>query len=60
GVFNSLRTEGNSVYLVQMEAGIFAEPAFQGGGGYAPDGEWQWNLDLLASEPEVVSEDPFT
>lgn len=58
--FNSLRTEGNSVYLVQMESGIFTDPAFAGAGGYSPDGEWQWNLDVLASEPEVVSEDPLT
>ncbi len=58
--YNSQRTEGNSVYLVQMEAGIFLEPAFQGGGGYSPAGDWEWNLDLLASEPEVVSEDPLT
>ena len=58
GVYNRNRPEGNSVYLVQMMAGITS--AETDVGIHGPDGEWVWNLDVLESEAELVSEDPLT
>jgi peptide/nickel transport system substrate-binding protein len=55
GVYNHHRPEGGSVYLLQMIEGI--EPRM---GYFAPDGEWVWDFDYLASEPEIVNEDPQT
>lgn len=58
GVYNRNRPEGNSVYLVQMMAGITSGETDVGIHG--PDGEWVWNLDVLEQEAELVSEDPLT
>lgn len=55
GVFNHHRPEGGSVYLMQMLEGIM--PSI---GDFDPAGEWQWNMDLLAEEPEIINEDPQT
>lgn len=54
-VYNHLRPEGGSVYLIQMMAGIQV-----GVGEFKPNGEWVWNMDVFASEPELVNENPMT
>jgi peptide/nickel transport system substrate-binding protein len=58
GVYNHLRPEGGSVYLIQMMAGLGIDD--NNPGYFTPDGEWTWDMDLLAAEPELVSEDPLT
>lgn len=55
GVFNQLRPEGNSVYLTQMLAGLQ-----EGIGFFSPDGEWNWNLNVLEEPAELTNEDPMT
>ncbi len=55
GVYNHHRPEGGSVYLLQFMEGL--HPMV---GQFLPDGEWEWNMDFLASEPELVNEDPQT
>lgn len=55
GVYNHHRPEGGSVYLIQFMEGL--HPSI---GEFRPDGEWEWDMDLLASEPEIVNEDPQT
>jgi peptide/nickel transport system substrate-binding protein len=57
GVYNHLRPEGGSVYLIQMMAGL--DDGLQIG-YFTPDGQWNWNLDLLEGPAELVSEDPMT
>jgi peptide/nickel transport system substrate-binding protein len=46
--------EGGSVYTLQAIHGIL--PYF---GQFLPDGTYQYNEDVLAGEPELLSEDPF-
>jgi peptide/nickel transport system substrate-binding protein len=46
--------EGGSVYTLQAIHGIL--PYF---GQFQPDGTYKYNMDVLASEPELVSTDPF-
>ncbi|MPZ28809.1 MAG: ABC transporter family substrate-binding protein, partial [Micromonosporaceae bacterium] len=46
--------EGGSVYTLQAIQGIL--PYF---GQFAPDGEYVHNMDVLAEEPQITSEDPF-
>jgi len=47
--------EGGSVYTLQATQGIL--PYF---GQFGPDGEYKYNMDLLAEEPQIVSDsDPF-
>ncbi|QSB15161.1 ABC transporter family substrate-binding protein [Natronosporangium hydrolyticum] len=46
--------EGGSVYTLQAIHGIL--PYF---GQYLPDGEYEYNMDVLADEPALISEDPF-
>jgi peptide/nickel transport system substrate-binding protein len=55
GVYNHYRPEGGSVYLIQMMKGLHPRAGY-----FAPDGEWVWDFDLLASEPELVNDDPQT
>ena len=55
GVFNHMRPEGGSVYLIQMFAGIQEDIGY-----FTPDGQWTWNLDVLTEPAELVSEDPMT
>jgi peptide/nickel transport system substrate-binding protein len=57
GVFNHMRPEGGSVYLIQMFAGL---DNGLGVGYYTPDGQWNWNLDLLEEPAELTNEDPMT
>ncbi|QSB15160.1 ABC transporter family substrate-binding protein [Natronosporangium hydrolyticum] len=47
-------SEGGSVYTLQAIHGIL--PYF---GQFMPDGEYDYNMDVLAAEPELLSEDPF-
>lgn len=53
--WNPMRPEGGSYYLRQALAGT-APVA----GGFLPSGQWAWNLDLLASEPRLLKNDPQT
>ncbi|MPZ27619.1 MAG: ABC transporter family substrate-binding protein [Micromonosporaceae bacterium] len=46
--------EGGSVYTLQAVHGIL--PNF---GQFMPDGEYAYNMDVLAEEPQITSEDPF-
>jgi peptide/nickel transport system substrate-binding protein len=46
--------EGGSVYTLQAIQGILPHT-----GQFQPDGAYQQNLDLLAEEPQIISEDPF-
>jgi peptide/nickel transport system substrate-binding protein len=46
--------EGGSVYTLQAIQGILPYT-----GQFAPDGTYTHNMDLLAEEPQIVSEDPF-
>jgi peptide/nickel transport system substrate-binding protein len=46
--------EGGSVYTLQAIQGIL--PYF---GQFLPDGEYAYNMDVLAEEPQIVSDDPF-
>lgn len=55
GVFNHMRPEGGSVYLFQMMAGIQV-----GVGEFTPSGKWEWNMDVFASEPQLVNTNPMT
>jgi peptide/nickel transport system substrate-binding protein len=51
----SYSIEGGSVYTLQMLHGIYPYT-----GQYEPDGQtYEYNMDLLAAEPELLSEDPF-
>jgi peptide/nickel transport system substrate-binding protein len=51
----SYSIEGGSVYTLQMLHGIYPYT-----GQYEPDGQtYAYNMDLLAAEPELLSEDPF-
>jgi peptide/nickel transport system substrate-binding protein len=47
--------EGGSVYTLQSINGIL--PYF---GQFQPDGTYKYNMDVLAAEPQIISEDPFT
>lgn len=55
GVFNTLTSTGNSVYMNEMSRGVIVQD-----GWFLPNGEWQYNMDLHAAEPELISEDPLT
>ena len=55
GVYNHMRPEGGSVFLIQMIKGLHPRMGY-----FAPDGEWVWDFDLLESEPEMINEDPQT
>ncbi|MDA2815167.1 ABC transporter family substrate-binding protein [Nocardiopsis sp. RSe5-2] len=56
GAWTAVSPEGGSVYTLQMLSGILPRT-----GQWSPDGEtYEFNMDLLAEEPELVSEDPFT
>lgn len=55
GIFMDLTAAGNSVYLTQMLQGIYVDVGY-----FDPAGEWNFNMDLFAEEPELVSEDPLT
>jgi peptide/nickel transport system substrate-binding protein len=47
--------EGGSVATIQSIHGIL--PFF---GQFLPGGEYEYNMDVLSAEPELLSEDPFT
>lgn len=47
--------EGGSVATIQAMHGIL--PFF---GQFVPDGTYEFNMDVLAAEPELLSEDPFS
>ncbi|QSB13901.1 ABC transporter family substrate-binding protein [Natronosporangium hydrolyticum] len=47
--------EGGSVYTLQAINGILPYV-----GQFLPSGDWKPNMDLLATEPELVSSDPVT
>ncbi|ASU82418.1 ABC transporter substrate-binding protein [Nocardiopsis gilva YIM 90087] len=56
GAWSAISPEGGSVYTVQMLSGVLPYV-----GQWAPDGEtYEYNMDLLAEEPELLSEDPFS
>jgi peptide/nickel transport system substrate-binding protein len=52
----SISSSGGSVYTLQMLHGILPHT-----GQFEPDGEtYKFNMDLLAEEPELLNEDPFS
>jgi len=53
--YNVLRLEGADLHTAAALAGT--APWI---GDFQPDGTWQWNRDLLASDPEVTSTSPQT
>lgn len=53
--WNTLRASSNSVYAVQAVVGVYPSTLYG-----LPDGTFEWNFDLLESEPEVISEDPHS
>ncbi|MEY9212310.1 ABC transporter family substrate-binding protein [Thermobifida halotolerans] len=56
GAWSTLSPEGGSVYTIQTLHGILPHT-----GVWEPDGAtFTHNTDLLAEEPRVISEDPFT
>lgn len=56
GAWTAYSPEGGSIYTLQMLNGIFPYT-----GQYMPDGAtYKYNMDLLAEEPELLSEDPFS
>jgi peptide/nickel transport system substrate-binding protein len=55
GTYNHHRPEGGTEYLFQMLAGIMPRVGY-----FDPEGTWIWDLDLLASEPEMIDDDPQT
>ncbi|WP_017622403.1 ABC transporter family substrate-binding protein [Nocardiopsis chromatogenes] len=56
GAWTTVSPEGGSVYTLQMLSGILPKT-----GQWSPDGQtYEFNMDLLAEEPELVSEDPFS
>ncbi len=56
GAWASLSPKGGSVYTLQMLHGILPNTGY-----WEPDGAtFTTNLDLLAEEPQLIDEDPFT
>lgn len=56
GAWNTYSPEGGSVYTAQMLHGIYPHT-----GTWEPDRTtFQHNFDLLAEEPQLLGEDPFT
>jgi peptide/nickel transport system substrate-binding protein len=53
--WNHYRPEGGSVYTFQAITGIEAMI-----GQFTPDGNWTWDMDTLAEEPTLLSENPLT
>ena len=53
--YNVLRLEGADTHTAAALAGT--APWI---GDFQPDGAWQWNRDLLATDPEITSTDPQT
>lgn len=53
--WNQWTTDGNNSYLRQA-----LSPMMASGGDFNPDGEWEYNDAVFASEPELISEEPFT
>lgn len=52
----SISSAGGSVYTLQMLHGVLPHT-----GQFEPDGvTYKFNMDLLAEEPELLSEDPFS
>lgn len=51
--WNENRAGDRNVYMI-----IAQDPIMPRTGTFLPDGEWEWNLDLLEEEPELISEDP--
>jgi peptide/nickel transport system substrate-binding protein len=51
--WNTNTTTGGTFVLAQMMDSITVDT-----GNFLPDGSWEWNLDLLAEEPQLTSEEP--
>lgn len=51
--WNDMTSTGNTFVLSQIVNGITPNT-----GKFAPSGAWEWNLDLLAAEPTLTSEEP--
>jgi peptide/nickel transport system substrate-binding protein len=54
-VFNIHRPDGGSVYLLQAMEGLLPSMGY-----FGPDGVFYWDFDLLAEEPQVISDAPQT
>ncbi|MEE2053657.1 ABC transporter family substrate-binding protein [Nocardiopsis tropica] len=54
GGWNHNAPEGGSVYVIQMVHGVLPPTGF-----YNPEGQWEWNSDLIVNTPELLSEDPM-
>jgi peptide/nickel transport system substrate-binding protein len=53
--WNQQTATGNTFVLAQI-----VDRFLPSAGDFAPSGAWLWNLDLLAEEPQLTSEDPQT
>ncbi|WP_306366610.1 ABC transporter family substrate-binding protein [Nocardiopsis sp. CC223A] len=53
--WNHNTPEGGSVYLIQMVHGILPVPGY-----WSPEGQWEWNTDLIVNEPTLSEEDPLS
>ncbi|MEU0490977.1 ABC transporter family substrate-binding protein [Nocardiopsis sp. NPDC006139] len=55
GGWNHNAPEGGSVYLIQMVHGILPPT-----GLWTPEGEWEWNTDLIVNTPELIEGDQLS
>ena len=53
--WNQQTATGNTFVLAQI-----VDRFLPSTGRFLPDGTWEWNLDLLAAEPQLTSEEPQT
>ncbi|MDE3724899.1 ABC transporter family substrate-binding protein [Nocardiopsis sp. N85] len=52
GGWNHNSNEGGSVYVIQMLHGVLPVPGF-----WSPEGQWEWNTDLIVNTPELIEGD---
>ncbi|MFL1379317.1 ABC transporter family substrate-binding protein [Nocardiopsis protaetiae] len=55
GGWNHNSNEGGSVYVIQMVHGILPVP-----GWWNPEGQWDWNTDLIVNTPELIEGDQIS
>lgn len=51
--WGAISSAGGSVYVVQMLSGVLPYT-----GQFQPDGTYEYDLDVLAEEPELINDDP--
>ncbi|WP_150241473.1 ABC transporter family substrate-binding protein [Nocardiopsis quinghaiensis] len=51
--WGAISSAGGSVYVIQMLSGVIPHT-----GQYQPDATYEYNMDVLAEEPQLVNDDP--